>query len=258
MTRRLSPFLVVIAACAACGQARAAGGRVAASDHGARATATAAIVTGGSPAQRRLLHRILRDVGRTRIRRIAIDRGVLRLASPASDRVTLWQSFVIGEAFRDGSARQGLAPVTTVVAPNGVGYGGLDTSRDPRRHPSADDRLAALVRAAAARSGGRLIGLHIVDADGPAADIALQTRSPARFLARRWPRFTRAIAGSPTAQAGLLITLVGARGRPVAWTLSAAAIGGAVWIRPALAGCDPLRIPEPSGYDPPACPVSAG
>jgi hypothetical protein len=258
MTRHLSPFLIVICACAACGHGSAAAEQLAASDHGASVTVPAAIVTGGSPAQRRLLRRILGDVGRTRIRRVAIERGVLRMVGPASDRMTLWQGFVIGEAFRDCSARQGLAAVTTVVGPDGVGYGGLGARGDPPRHPGAAGRLAALVRAAAARSGGRLIGLHIVDADGPAANIALQTRSPARFLAHHWLRFTRTIARSPAARAGLLITLIGAHGRPAAWTLSATSIGGAAWIRPALAACDPLQIPEPSGYDPPACPASAG
>ncbi len=258
MSRFLSPFLIVICACAACGQAGRAAERVAASHQGAQPAVTPATVTGGTHAQRRLLRTILVDVGSTRIRSVTIDGPTLHIASPASDRGTLWQSFVIGEAFRDGSARDGLPPVRMVVGPDGNGYGGLDASRAPRSHPGDAARLAALIRAAAARSGGRLIGLRIVDADGPAANVVLQTRSPARFLARRWLRFTRAVSRSQAAQAGLLITLVGGHGRPVAWTLSATSIGGVLWTRPALAGCNPVELPEPPGYDPPACPAASG
>lgn len=172
--------------------------------------ATGPGIVGASAKQRALLRQILRGFGPTEIDRIRVHhpgrgwsrlpRGVVQIDFAGhrdADGRTTWQAWVLAGAFRDGSARRGLAPVAVYDA-GGVG-GDASVIGPPKATPaepparSEDPSLEANVSAALAATGPVSLTVQVDHPYGPVVEASLRVDDLARFLLRRSPAVLAAL-----------------------------------------------------------------
>ncbi|MBA3330097.1 MAG: hypothetical protein H0T39_04340 [Actinobacteria bacterium] len=234
-------------------------------------------VTGGSPAERKLLGAIVTAVGPRGTERIRIGwndvefgtygAGELALTvtperdGDAQSQRSRWERWLIAGAFRDRMADLGLPP-----------DGGPQPRRrrrllEPGVHPvrqpgpaDAERQLALRIERAVASSGATLEHIRVLRPYGVAAAIRLRAYDPARFMATRLRTLLRELRLNPGASTvGLYVELADARGE-IAWRLGSALRYGAgsVWTRRDLVGCNPVVGSQAVGVKVPPCPFPGG
>ena len=169
-------------------------------------------ITGGSAAERALLRTIVREMRPSQIRALTVeppdgpwhpsapgDVEVLATLAPATkgheNSRGEWETWLVGAAFRDRSARLGL-PRVLVVAEAGSGAqrvtGG---ARPPAAGPSGLPAFRRRVVAAAKASGARIVAVRVGVPDGYSADVTLQVSHPVPFLRHRLGQLRSRLTG---------------------------------------------------------------
>ena len=208
-------------------------------------------VVHGSASQRDLLRQILRAMGRTQIRSVAIQptsgNGV-RLAmqpnrldrSRVSTSVRLgWDAYVVAYSFLKRSRGRGLPPV--------VGYSVAGDTRTfrtpvPRILPQFDrQRIIGPVQRAVTRSGAASVAeLELLRPAGPAVAVAVVADRPAFFIRRRLAPIIRALNRVVPRVDGFYVAVTDAR-RSIVFAYSRVELRGTssttLWVRPNLLGC---------------------
>jgi hypothetical protein len=236
------------------------------------------VISGGSPAERALLRRIVRGLRPTQLRRLRVepapkqwhplrpgDVELMATEAPVAhshdNSLGDWEAWLVGGAFRDRSASLGLPRV--VVVANGSG---ADRVTGGRALPAAPPKgLAAFrrrVMAAAEASGGRVVYVRTALPDGYSADVALQVAHPVGFLRRRLRPLQLRL--QRLRSDGIFLALYEANGRPLFVS------GGSTRLSSGLAGVPDRRyrscvevgfggpftlappLPCPSDWRPPA------
>jgi hypothetical protein len=231
-------------------------------------------IVGASPKQETILREILAGLGRdTRIRSVHVTpAGKDWDSDPDSVAVDPhmapgeavrgeWEVLLLADAFAHRSRSLNLQRVSALYI-NGESDSSLD-SGDPiePREPVSSDTLSREVVSGAKASGARLVDLELLHPDNDAVAVKLQVDDPASFLDRRARVFLSTVQTPDMAHYdGLFIEVVDAKGE-LAWSSSLAVSedgGETSWgfIRPELAGCDPIpRFGGPPTRPPrPPCP----
>ena len=279
LTLPIAMAVCTLALAAGCGQARSSGR--AHPSHSMRPVSLPAthspVIRGGSPAQRRLLARIVRRTRPTQIRTLRIvpatkdwhpirpgDVELLASEAPVphghDNSLGDWETWMVGGAFRDRSAALGLPRVVVV----GYGSGAGRVTYGTHLPPAPASGLAGFrrrVQTIAAKSGARVLDVRAGAPDGYSAAVMLQVASPAWFLRHRLSQLQLRLhrLGSD----GTFIALYEADGRPLYVQ------GGSTRLASGLAGipdhryasCVPIGfggvptlappLPCPSGWRPP-------
>jgi hypothetical protein len=208
-------------------------------------------VVHGSAAQRGLLRQVLRAMGPTQIRSVAIQRtsdNQVRLVMQPSRRdpsrvstsVRLgWEANVVAYSFLKRSRARGLPPV--------VGYsvaGETHTFRSlvPRALPAFEQqRIVRPVRRAVARSGAaRIAEFDLLRPSGPSLAVVLVATRPAPFIQQRLAPVIAALNRVVPRVDGFYVAVTDAR-RSVVFAYSRIDLRGTssttLWVRPDLLGC---------------------
>jgi hypothetical protein len=280
ITLRIAIAVGAVAVAAGCGQA-AGGSRTARPSGSMRRiplpAAHSPVIGGGSPAQRRLLGRIVRRTRPTQIRTLKIvpatkdwhpirpgDVELLASEAPVphghDNSLGDWETWLVGGAFRDRSAALGLPRV--VVVGYGSGAGRVTYGTDPP--PARASGLAAFrrrVQAIASMSGARVVAVRAGLPDGYSAAVTLQVANPVWFLRHRLSQLQLRL--HRLRSDGTFIALYEADGRPLYVQ------GGSTRLQSGLAGMPDHRyascvqfgfggpatlappLPCPSGWRPP-------
>lgn len=235
-------------------------------------------IDGGSPGERNLLRLILAGMGPTGINTALIEDPdaiwnpypagavVLKLDSGPldPDPRASWEEYLVAGAFLDRSEAEGFPPVLALESTNGASRigprrPGAGVPRPPPAHAGSEQAALETFRSAATRSGATVRELRVLEPYGIALAIKLEARNPARFLQDRLRGFLQDLGVPSLAPRydGFAIELVDEDGERAMMVTEASRAGSfSQWIRPALAGCDPLPThpgpccPEP----PPPCP----
>jgi hypothetical protein len=228
-------------------------------------------VVHGSAAQRDLLRQILRAMGPTQIRSVAIQRtsgNRVRLAmqpsrldrSRVSTSVRLgWDAYVVAYSFLKRSRERGLPPV--------VGYSVAGETRAfrslvPRILPRFDrQRIVAPVRRAVTRSGAaRVVEFDLIRPAGPAFAVVVVANRPALFIQRRLGPVIAALNRIVPQVDGFYVAVTDAR-RSIVFAYSRVELRAmsstTLWVRPDLLGCAE-DLPVANEVDPdgaPPCPA---
>jgi hypothetical protein len=205
----------------------------------------------GSAAQRDVLREILRVMGPTQIRSVAIERmsgNRVRLAmqpsrldrSRVSTSVRLgWDAYVVTYSFLKRSRARGLPPV--------AGYsvaGETHTFRSlvPRTLPRFErQRIVAPVRRAVTRSGAaRVAEFDLLRPAGPVLAVVVVAHRPAPFIQRRLAPVITALNRIVPQVDGFYVAVTDAR-RSTVFAYSRVELRGTssttLWVRPDLRGC---------------------
>jgi hypothetical protein len=207
------------------------------------------VIRGGSPAERRLLARIVRATRPTQIRALRIvpatkdwhpirpgDVELIAAEAPVprghDNSLGDWETWLVGGAFRDRSAALGLPRV--VVVGYGSGAGRVTGRSDPPPAPARG--LAAFRRRVehiASQSGARVVDVRAGRPDGYSAAVTLQVAGPVWFLRHRLPQLQLRLhrLGSD----GTFVALYEADGRPLYVE------GGSTRLQSGLAGVSDRR-----------------
>lgn len=231
-------------------------------------------IRGGTAAQRALLRRIVTDAQVTQISAIRISppstlwhprpgdvQMIATLTSQGGPRHENlrgeWETWIIGGAFRDLSARHGL-PRVLVVGQDG--QGGSRVSPPNTHLPSRSPAGAAAFRQHALNtlrsSGAHIAYVTVSIPDGYAVAAALQTSRPAWFLQHRLSSVeTRLFALKPD---GWFLTVYGPGGNPIeaAGNGGRMSIGGGGVIDPRYQGCAGEGDAHIGVAPPPPCPTN--
>jgi hypothetical protein len=220
------------------------------------AAASSTRIIGGSPAQQAVLRQIVAGFGPTRVAELRVDsaRGGVNLTAPtAAGFREVWETLVIGVAFFDRSAAEGLPAVVEVDT--------LDTGWPTNNASGAAAPLRATASTAAATrkamlrlgaiSGARSAAVTVSTPDGQAVLIRLTVANAATFMHRKLRPLVLAAWARESRDDGILIEVDDAHGS--AWADGRTPCGGASNVRPALRGCDPFLAPGLPGRLPP-CP----
>ena len=213
-------------------------------------TATAPIVH-GSPTQREVLRRILRAVGPTQIRSVAIQRtsgNRVRLVmqpsrfdrSRANTSVRLgWDAYLVTYSFLRRSRERKLPPVGGFSV---AGETRTFRSLTPRMLPQFDRRrIVAPVQRAVTRSGAaKVIEFDLLRPAGPAFAVVVAAKRPAYFLEHRFAPIITALNGIVPRVDGFYVAVTDAR-RSIVFAYSRVELRGTssttLWVRPDLLGC---------------------
>jgi hypothetical protein len=245
-------------------------------------TAVAAVtkISGGSPAQRVLLRRVVDSMGPTAIGRITIKRPdpswhpyqsgdvmlvVETLGSPnprQENLLTEWQGWVVAAAFRDRSASAGLPRVIALDQRVGGHFGGGMRISDVHQGVEGNATkaqaavLAAQLRTIIRQSGARLVRLSVTRPDGLAASVMVQTDRPAWYLHHRMPAVLRQTLNRFHYD-GLAWAIYDQTGRRVFQMANASRLAtGAEGTIPSLTGCNPFGPGDADQTNPPPkCPA---
>jgi hypothetical protein len=229
-------------------------------------------VVQGSAAQRDALREILRAMGPTQIRSVAIQRtsdNRVRLAmqpsrldrSRATTSVRLeWDAYVVAYSFLKRSRERGLPPV--------VGYSVAGETRTfrslvPRILPRFDrQRIVAPVRRAVTKSGAaRVAEFDLLRPAGPAFAVVVVANRPAFFIQRRLALLITALNRIVPHVDGFYVAVTDAR-RSIVFAYSRVELRGTssttLWVRPDLLGCAE-NLPVENEVAPdgaPSCPAA--
>jgi len=233
--------------------------------------ATLPPVSGGVPAQAKLLRRIIARMGPLDVRSVQLLRArthhwsvyspkavVLRFNSPASDVRTEWKEWLIAGALRDRSGRAGLPSVSIL---EGTHFGGMRLSGVGRVHARKATRANVLrlrrrLLRVARQSGARVDHLSIVRPYGLAYTLVLRVQRPARYLRFRARKLLTQLRDTWSRYEGAYLEVVDRDGKRVWLGASSSRLStGAGWIRPDLEGCSPTDVSWPSSHKVPPCPV---
>lgn len=217
----------------------------------------AARVVGGSAAQRSLLRNILARLGAAGDLQLRVLKapGGARLTSRQHEIRQVWDVAVVGDAFFEQSAEAGLPRVSGIEA-GGVGWPTSNLAGQPASPRATLTSVAATARAMrriALASGARIAELSVLAPDALAVALRLRVTDPASFLQDRLSTLVRAASTNESRYDGLYIEVDDAHG--MAWANAYTPLGGALYVRPSLAGCNPIKHPTPSGYVEPPCPA---
>jgi hypothetical protein len=183
---------------------------------------------------------------------------LVRFHAPGSDVRTEWEEWLAAGALRDRSGPAGLPPVS-IIDGRQFGSGrlsGAGRTRIQRATPAAVLRLRKRLFGVARRSGARVDHLTIVRPYGIGYALVLRARRPAFFLHHRMQGVLRKLDDRWVRYEGAYFEVVDIRGRRVWATAGSSRLSsGAGWIRPDLAGCDPISENYPPGHKVPRCPV---
>ena len=229
-------------------------------------------VAGGSSAQRDLLRQILRAMGPTQIRSVAIQRASgnqVRLVMQPSRRdpsrvstsVRLgWDAYVVAYSLLKHSRERGLPPVS--------GYSVAGETRTfrslvPRILPRFNRRrIVGPVRQAVTRSGAaRIAELDLLRPAGPVLAVVVVANRPAPFIQRRLASVIAALNRIVPRVDGFYVAVTDAR-RSIVFAYSRvdlrATSSTTLWVRPDLLGCaEDLPVANEVAPDgAPPCPAS--
>ena len=153
----------------------------------------------------------------------------------------VWETLVIGVAFFDRSATQGLPRVVEVdTLHTGWPTNNATGAAPPRATPStAAATRRAMLRLAAA--SGAKPAVTASTPDGQAVLIRLTVGNAAAFMHRKLRPLVLAAWARESRYDGLLIEVDDAHGS--AWADGRTPLGGASYVRPSLRGCDPFPPP---------------
>jgi hypothetical protein len=230
-------------------------------------------VVGGGTVQRDVLREILRAMGPTQIRSVAIQRtsgGRMRLAmqpsrldrSRVSTSVRLgWDAYVVAYSFLKRSRTRDLPPV--------VGYSVAGETRTfrspvPRILPRFDrKRILAPVRRAVTRSGAaRVAEFDLLRPAGPAFAVVVVAKRPAFFIRRRLAPVITALNRIVPRVDGFYVAVTDSS-RSIVFAYSRVELRGTrsttLWVRPDLLGCaENLPVENEAAPDgAPLCPSSS-
>jgi hypothetical protein len=208
-------------------------------------------VVHGSAPQRDVLRQILRAMGPTQIRSVAIQPtsgNRVRLAMQPSrldrSRVSTsvrvrWDAYVVAYSFLKRSRARGLPPV--------VGYAVAGETRTfrslvPRILPRFDhQRIVAPVRRAVTKSGAaRVAAFDLLRPAGPAFAVVVVANRPAFFIQRRLAPVITALNRIVPQVDGFYVAVADAH-RSIVFAYSRVELRGTssttLWVRPDLLGC---------------------
>ena len=208
-------------------------------------------VVHGSAAQRDLLRQILRAMGPTQIRSVAIQRtsdNQVRLVMQPSRRdpsrvstsVRLgWEANVVAYSFLKRSRARGLPPV--------VGYSVAGETRTyrslaPRVLPAFErQRIVRPVRRAVTRSGAaRIAEFDLLRPSGPSFAVVVVATRPAQFIQQRLAPVIAALNRIVPRVDGFYVAVTDDR-RSTVFAYSRVELRGTsstpLWVRPDLLGC---------------------
>ena len=281
--RRLAAALVVAGLCGACGgtipESEApitATSEAASSSPGGAAAAVAEDppISGGKPRQRAELRQILAGLGETGIRRVGVQPpgrwkpyapGDVKLVVTLGDRHDLratWKAYLLAGAFYDRLLELGGPRLIAIeiAGQGGSRLAGLKPADDQPSGVPAEPRdpaeLATAVRDAAVEARASVESFETLTPVGTALAVTLRVDDPAAFLKHRELPLLEALADRWSELDGLYLELLDRDGRRSSVGANASrARTGLGWLRPDLAGCDPMPGSRPPGYEPPPCPA---
>jgi hypothetical protein len=230
-------------------------------------------VSGGTPEQRALVRSIVEGLAPTELEHVrilapdpagtplGIDAAELSVTPHHRERGSsraYWEELLIAGAFRDRSAEEGLMKVIWV---EGVQGGALIDLRgrkptSPARPASTAERtsIARMVSARARRARATVEQLDVVSPHGPAVVLIVRVDDAAAFLRHR---FLPMVEGWWVANRleGSYVLVRDRDGSVVQETMHASRLlASSYYVRPDLAGCDPIVHFSPV-REPPPCPA---
>jgi hypothetical protein len=222
-------------------------------------------IVGARPEQKEILLDALSGVGDRRIQTITVEEaepgwgeddgiGVSfePRANAAKDMRFSWEAFLIGDALSERSRALSLPPVAYVSIP-----GERSVLGQPPEHGWTEEGVTAFVsrlEKAAERFGVKVQEMEVLRPLGLAVAVTVEVPDPANFLDQRASDFFDRLGEEP---ADMDLRFVDSKGSRISESWSAGS-GGAVSIRPDLAGCSPYLVSQPTTYDSPPCPIEAG
>jgi hypothetical protein len=222
-------------------------------------------IVGATPEQKEILLDALSGVGDRRIETITVeeaepgwghDDGIGISFEPrakaAKDMRFSWEAFLIGDALSERSRELSLPPVAYVSIP-----GERSVLGHPPEHRGTEEAVTAFVtrlEKAAARAGVKVREIEVLRPLGLAVAVTVEVPDPANFLDQRAIDFFDRLGEEP---GDMDLRFVDSKGSRISESWHAGS-GGAVSVRPDLAGCSPYLVSQPTTYDSPPCPIEAG
>ena len=238
---------------------------------GAAAAARPVPISGGTPAEQRVVRAVLVRLRSPRITRVTfaphahmpgITNGQ-RMDISGVDRSvrTYWDEQLFVAAYlRESLTRR--APEPSLIVMNGDSFVPVHGPRHPGRIPPAGPRASARViaayvssvRTAAASAKARLVGVDVMRPGPIGVAYTLRVADPARFLKHRLNSVLTVFDNQPT---GVLQRYLGVQGpsRAVVFAIANFRTGFRIHVDPELSGCNPIPMTGPGAMNAPPCPA---